>query len=224
MINCVIVDDEPIAAEIIEDYVIKTDELDLIKTFNSPTQALKFINTDHSISLLFLDINMPNINGIEFLKLLERPIDIIFTTAYGEYAVESYSLGAIDYLLKPIRYSRFLQAIQKFISLTDQSTVSDYLIVKSGYQYKKISIADILYIKSDSNNVKIILKHDEIISVLNLKDLEQKLSSSKFIRVHRSYIVSLKHVESFDNDFVKILNKQIPISKTYQENLKKYIL
>ncbi|WP_299524048.1 LytTR family DNA-binding domain-containing protein [Winogradskyella sp.] len=223
--TCIIIDDEPLAVDLLESYVSKVENLKLIGTFNNPLDALKLLR-ETSVDVLFLDIQMPEITGVEFKKIIRPEVKVIFTTAYSEYALESYDLNAVDYLLKPITFQRFLQAVEK----VQEKTVSiqpddgiDYLFVKTEYRHQKIVFSDILYLKGLSDYVAIQTKEGKVLTLQNMKDFEQILPKNKFIRVHKSYIVSLEHIEFIERNRIVIEGEYIPIGATYKDAFWKQI-
>lgn len=217
--KCIIIDDEPLAINLLESYVSKIEDLELIGAFNNPLDALKLLR-ESSVDLLFLDIQMPEITGVEFKKIINPDIKVIFTTAYSEYALESYDLNAVDYLLKPITFQRFLQAIEKVqeknITVSEEATV-DYLFVKTEYRHQKLFFSNILFFKGLSDYVAIQTKDGKVLTLQNMKDFAQILPKNKFIRVHKSYIVSLEHIEFIERNRIVIDGEYIPIGATYKD-------
>ena len=223
--TCIIIDDEPLAVNLLESYVSKVEDLKLIGTFNNPLEALKLLR-ETSVDVLFLDIQMPEITGVEFKKIINPEVKVIFTTAYSEYALESYDLNAVDYLLKPITFQRFLQAIEKVQDKTVSIQANDgidYLFVKTEYRHQKLFFSDILYLKGLSDYVAIQTKEGKILTLQNMKDFEKVLPKHKFIRVHRSYIVSLEHIEFIERNRIVIQGEYIPIGATYKDDFWKQI-
>lgn len=217
--TCIIIDDEPLAIELLSAYVSKTDDLELLATFNNPLEALKIIR-ENTIDTLFLDIQMPEITGVEFKKIINPDVNVIFTTAYSEYALESYDLNAVDYLLKPITFQRFLQAVEK-VKLKSTSkkleATQDYIFVKTEYRHQKLFYKDIFFLKGLSDYVAIQTKDGKVLTLQNMKEFEQILPKSKFIRVHKSYIVSLEHIEFIERNRIVIQGEYIPIGATYKD-------
>ncbi len=217
--TCIIIDDEPLAVKLLESYVAKIEDLELVGTFNNPLEALKLLR-ESSVDVLFLDIQMPEITGVEFKKIINPEVKVIFTTAYSEYALESYDLNAVDYLLKPITFQRFLQAVEK---IKEKSTTvqientPNYIFVKTEYRHQKLGLSDILYLKGLSDYVAIQTKENKVLTLQNMKDFEQILPKSKFIRVHKSYIVSLEHIEFIERNRIVIEGEYIPIGATYKD-------
>ena len=223
--RCLVIDDEPTALEIIKDYVEKVPFLDCAGTFRDPLEALNFIQKK-PIDLIFLDINMPDLTGIQFLKSLESQPLVIFTTAYSKYALESYDYDAVDYLLKPIEFDRFLKAVNKAFkqcqiktsSLMPFAKDSDFILIKSGTEYYKMKLSDILYVRGTGNYVTFVTRKKEILSLLTMKDVSETLSSKMFFRIHKSYIINFSHVDLIENDQVKINNEFIPVGDHYRES------
>jgi DNA-binding LytR/AlgR family response regulator len=220
MISCIAIDDEPLALKIIEEYAAKIPFLQLQKTFTNPDDANEFLN-NNDINLLFLDIEMPDITGLQFYKSLTKKPLVIFTTAYSEYAVEGFNVDAIDYLLKPIEYDRFLKAVYKvneyteFLSSQEMQMASIFL--KVDYQLMKINLKEIELIEGLDDYIRIHLKPKPVLTLMTLKSLQAKLPSTEFIRIHRSYIVPINKIESFGKNKVKVAGKDIPIGSSYTE-------
>ncbi|RZS92572.1 LytR/AlgR family response regulator transcription factor [Aquimarina brevivitae] len=223
-IHCIIVDDEPTARDILETHLAKIDRLTVVASCPSAVEAFNIIN-QKKIDLIFLDINMPGITGISFAKSINRAIKIIFTTAYREYAIEGFDLQAVDYLLKPISFERLLQAVntyfetnQKALNSPEQEpTASDFIFVRSERRMKKINFKDILYIESYSDYLKIHCRENTIVTRENISTIEAKLNQQDFIRTHRSFIISIKHIDSYTNEEIVIENKSIPVSRSYKD-------
>jgi two-component system LytT family response regulator len=223
--RCLIIDDEPKALEILSDYIEKAPDLRLAGMFRDPLEALNFFQ-DNPVDLLFLDINMPDLSGIQFLNSLrEKPL-VIFTTAYSEYALESYDYDAVDYLLKPIEFDRFLKAVNKARQrclMKDKSAISfngdsDYIFIKSGKDYYKLKTREILYIRGTGNYLTFVTPNKEILSLLTMKKALEILPE-KFFRIHKSYIINFDHVDLIDNDEVRIKDNRIPIGDVYRDGL-----
>lgn len=227
-IRCLVVDDEPLAIRLLEKHISQVESLEIVATCNSAIKAFEILNTQ-TIDLMFLDIKMPHLTGIDFLKSLKSPPKTIFTTAYRDFALESYDLEIVDYLLKPITFERFLKAIDKFTRLSSQvfpevqkeTIVSDYIVVKSGNKHHKIVLNDILYIESLKDYIQIHLVNDsKIISKYTLVDIEKELISYNFLRVHRSYIINTSKITAFStNDIDLNHNKEIPIGASYKDTI-----
>ena len=229
--TCAIIDDEPLAAELLASYAQKTTFLELVGTYNSAIEAMKVIRTT-PVDLLFLDIQMPELSDLEFATILSPKTMIVFTTAFDRYAVESYKVNAIDYLLKPIAYDAFLHSANKALQMletrsTQKSVKSEerFFYVKSEYKLIRILIDDILYIEGQKDYVKIRLAAPQksVNCLMNMKALEDYLPQQDFMRVHRSYIVNLKRVEAIDRLRVVIGDTFIPISDTYKDAVTQFI-
>ncbi|MFN8296844.1 MAG: LytTR family DNA-binding domain-containing protein [Chitinophagales bacterium] len=220
MIQCIAIDDEPLALELISTYCEEVEFIQLQKTFTKTSEALKYMQSN-PIDLLFLDIQMPDISGIDFYKNLEDKTMVIFTTAYSEYAVEGFNLNAVDYLLKPYELERFRKAVNRakeFYDYTAKETnETNYIFVRADYSLIKIDCNDILYIESIDDYLRIHLSGKKPVMTLStLKAIEDKLPSSNFIRVHRSYIVALNKIESVRGKNIQLPLAEIPISNKYE--------
>jgi len=227
--KCVIIDDEPLAVDLLKDFVSKVDSLELISTFNNAIDAVSFIN-QNNVDLIFLDIQMPHFSGIEFLNTIEKKPLIIFTTAYSDYAVEGFNLGAVDYLVKPIPFHRFLKSVvraQQVLNppavqaISENTTVpeleQDFMFVRAEYENVKMNFSDILFIEGLKDYVKIYTTDNKfILTLISLIKLENLLFSKGFSRIHRSYIINIKHVKSIQKNKVLISDKRIPISESYK--------
>jgi two-component system LytT family response regulator len=227
MMNCIIIDDEPLAREGLADYVREIDFLHLIGTCENPVQLIKLLD-QHPTDLLFLDIQMPKMNGLDFLKVVQNPPMIIVTTAFPSYALESFQLNVMDYLLKPITFDRFLKSVNKardYYKLITNSLQAnsrkeppvDYFFIKCGTKYEKIQFDDILYVEGMQNYISIYTRKGKFITMLLLKNLEENLDSKSFIRVHKSYIVSISKIEGIEGNNIYIQSYRIPISRNYRE-------
>ena len=228
-INCAIIDDEPLAAGLLESYVKKTPYLNLLGTYNSAITAMKDLR-DNPAHILFLDIQMPELSGIEFAKILPKETKIIFTTAFPQYAIEGYKVSALDYLLKPISYEDFLKACDKgleWFSITQkQDTYREdrFMFVKSDYKLLRVCLDDILYIEGLKDYVRIHLNTGEkIMSLMSMKKLEDYLPRPEFLRTHRSYIVRMPEVRSIDRFRIVFGETFIPISDNYKEEVQQYL-
>ena len=217
-LKCVIVDDEPMAREIIETYIAKIPNLDLTASCKNAAEAILFAQ-ENEVDLFFLDINMPEISGLSLAKIIHKKVQIIFTTAYREFAIDGFNLNVVDYLLKPISFDRFLQAVQRVAQseITENST--DFMFVRSDRKMVKIDFNTILYIESLSDYVKIFTSEKTIVIRETISSLEEKLPVKKFIRIHRSFIISLQNITSYTNEFIEINQKALPISRSYKESV-----
>lgn len=225
--NCIIVDDEPLAQNLIDGFVKKVPFLTLKAKCKSAFEATEALH-NNEIDLIFLDIHMPDLSGIEFIKNMEKSVLIIFTTAYSDYAIQGFEHNAVDYLLKPISFERFVKAANRAYEMYKHKTNSadnskEYIFVKADYKSVKINFDDILYIEGLKDYIKIITKEKTVLTLMRMKKIEEKLPSDKFIRVHRSYIISLKNIESVKKSNVQIGTKNIPVSDLYRDNFLKII-
>jgi len=227
--NCVIIDDEPAAIDVLEFHLSSIPFVELKKAFRDPLDALEYL-PEHKIDLIFLDINMPKLSGISFPKFLQNPPLIIFTTAYSEYALESYNLKAVDYLLKPIEFNRLLQAVMKAKQLLDKNSsittssseippdISEQTIfIKSGSEFHQLFIQNIKYIESEGNYVTFHSDNRPILARYKISEVLELLPKEYFTRIHRSYIIALKHIETVKKHAVVIDAREIPISGNYRE-------
>lgn len=221
MLNCIIIDDEELARALLKSYVDKLDFLISIGEFENPLEALSMLKTER-IDVIFLDIQMPQLRGTDFAKLVPAQTRIIFTTAYSEYALNGFELNAIDYLLKPITFERFLTAVSKVQSTSEvNSNTAKTITVKSGYDLHKVNLADIQYIKSDSEYVTFYTVNGKIMVYQSLKSLEDSLPESQFMRVHRSYIINKAKVTGLKGRDLLLSGNIIPVSDRYYETVKK---
>ncbi|WP_160139951.1 LytR/AlgR family response regulator transcription factor [Chryseobacterium sp. c4a] len=216
MINCIIVDDEPLAATLLENHISKIDYLKLIGKAENALEAYKLLQ-NQTVDLMFLDIQMPHFNGIDFLKSLSQKPKTIFTTAYREFAVEGFELEAVDYLLKPITFERFFKAVERVLrNITDSK--DDFIILKIEGMHRKLPLSDIVYMESQGNDIKITLStHENFISKSKITDLEFLLSSKGFIRIHRSFIINTAFVTAFNNHEIHLGSYQIPVGRSYKQ-------
>lgn len=228
-ISCAIIDDEPLAAGLLESYVKKTPYLTLIGTYNSAVTAIKDLR-ENPVQLLFLDIQMPELSGIEFAKILPKETKIIFITAFNQYAIDGYKVNALDYLLKPVSYEDFIQstdkALEYFSSQNKQGNSRDdrFMFVKSDYKLVRVNLDDILYIEGLKDYVRIYLRTDEkIMSLMSMKKLEEYLPQPEFLRVHRSWIVHMPEVSTIDRFRIVFGDLFIPISDNYKEQVQHYL-
>lgn len=217
-LKCVVVDDEPMAREIIETYIAKTPNLELTASCKNAGEAILFAQ-ENEVDLFFLDINMPEISGLSLAKIIFKKSQIIFTTAYREYAIDGFNLNIVDYLLKPIGFDRFLQAIQKVVVLEIAENNNAFMFVRSDRKMVKIDFNSILYIESLSDYLKIFTTEKTIVIRETISSLEEKLPPKNFIRIHRSFIVSLKNISSYTNEFIEINQKALPVSRSYKESV-----
>jgi len=222
MIKAIGIDDEPPALKVIENFCEGVDFIDLQKTFTKPTEALKYLER-YPVDLLFLDINMPSLSGIEFYKQLKQPTMVIFTTAHIEYAVEGFNLNAIDYLLKPYTPERFTQAVNKakeFFNYQHQAeNTQAFFFIRADYSLIKINYADIIYIEGLDDYLKIHMQNQKsVVARMTMKAIQEKLPQKDFIRIHRSYIIPFSKIESVRNKTIYIDGKEFSIGSSYEEN------
>jgi len=220
MIQAIAIDDEPLALEVIKSHAAKVSFLDLKATFESATEALPFLQ-QNPVELVFLDINMPDITGLDFAKLLPASSAFIFTTAYSDYAVDAFQLNALDYLLKPIDLHRFVQACQKaHRAVTQTEPVSDFLFVKDGYHWVRVTVADLLYVESDGNYLTFKEKNRKTLTRMTLTEAQGMLPGQHFFKIHKSYLVNLNHIQKIERHQVSIANgDEVPLAGTYREPL-----
>ncbi|MBW1295220.1 LytR/AlgR family response regulator transcription factor [Aquimarina litoralis] len=228
MIKTVIVDDEPLAREGLSNYAKEVDFLTIIDTCENPLELVEILDSQ-TVDLIFLDIQMSKMNGIDFLKITKNLPMVIITTAYPSYAIEGFRLNVLDYLLKPITFDRFVQAVQKakeqFILKSDKKEVLDsYFFVKCEHKYEKIYFDEILYIQGLQNYVAIHTTKGKHITLLNLKDIEGKLDPLHFMRVHKSYIIAITKIETVVSHEIKIQNTLIPLSRNYRDQVLKTVV
>jgi DNA-binding LytR/AlgR family response regulator len=232
-LRCAIIDDEYLARQYIRDYVKRIPFLDLKGDFNSPLKAIEMIKSGE-VDLIFLDIQMPDITGLDFLKILDNPPMVIFTTAYKEYAIEGYELNATDYLLKPFSFERFFQAVNKALeihsnrdksgfaepSVTEQTQLLDqHIIVRADRKLYKINYEDLIYIEGQKAYVSFNTVERRITALAAMKVLEENLPAGQFIRIHKSYIVSVKKIESLEGNMIEIGGEKLPVGKSYRSRV-----
>jgi two-component system LytT family response regulator len=240
MIRCLIVDDEPLALHILEDYISKIPFLQLVKATTNPIEALTIVQ-DKGADLVFLDVQMPELSGIQFLRIANGKAKVILTTAYPQYALEGYELDVIDYLLKPIAFDRFFKAVQKAQTIMQppvvaeakpvqaepqqqqQDFLSDFIFVKTEHKIQKVYLNNILFIEGLKDYISIFTPAERIITLQNMKKMEDALPAKYFIRVHKSYIVSVNKIDSIERSRIFIGDKIIPVGDTYREEFFKVI-
>ena len=229
--NCIIIDDEPIAIRVISSYIDKFEEFKIVGGFTNAIEALKVLH-QQQVDLLFLDIQMPGINGLDFIKSITKPPKVIFTTAFRNYAADAFEVDALDYLVKPIPFERFLKAINKFLDLQKRTETTqnmgnenDFIVLKSEKKNHKIRVNDILYIESLDDYIRVHTKQDKLVCYSRLKTLENELCGYNFmVRVHRSFIVNLKSIKAYNHFSIDIANRQIPIGRSYKESTLKRLI
>lgn len=240
ILKCIAVDDEPLALDIIADYVAKVPFLELVKRTESAIEAMQIVQ-EGNIDLVFLDIQMPELTGIQFLKIAGNKASYILTTAYSQYALESYDLNVSDYLLKPIAFDRFYKAVEKVRNQRQKQdspaavvpepvaapvatpSIQDFIFVKTEHKIQKIELDDILYIEGLKDYISIFTKNERVITLQNMKKMEETLPKKDFIRVHKSYIIAVDKIESIERSRIAIAGKTIPVGDTYRDAFFKLI-
>lgn len=223
-IKCIIVDDEPLAIKLIEKHLSQIDAIEVVTTCNNAIKAFEILNKQ-KIDLMFLDIKMPTMTGLEFIRSLNNPPKTILTTAYRDFALEGFELGVVDYLLKPITFERFFKAINKFlIDFSKEETYSakvekeEFLVIKSGIKNHRIKTNDILYIESDKDYIKIMLiDKSHITSKFKISDIDEDLNKDRFLRIHRSFIINSTKITAFTINEIEVNGIEIPIGASYKE-------
>ncbi len=218
--TAIAIDDEPKALEVIEIHASKIPFLDLKATFTDAFEAIPYLQ-NNKIDLIFLDIKMPDISGIEFVHCLQKVPMVIFTTAYSEYAVQGFELDALDYLLKPFSLARFMKACNKALAIKQlkEGEERDFIFIKTGYEEEKVFFDDILYIEAEGNYLTFMLKNGKLLSRQTMSDILQVLPEKLFVRIHRSYIIAYSKVEKIARQTVSIQGIEIPIGASYEDNL-----
>lgn len=234
IIRCMVVDDKPLAVDILTNYIAKISDLTLVFSSTNPLEALEYV-MKNEVDLIFLDIQMPQLNGVQFMKIVQGKTKVILTTAYAEFALDGFENDAIDYLLKPISFERFYKSVQKAQhyfnavvtkpSPEDNPTIKDqeFIFVKTEYKLIKINIDDILYIEGLQNYISIYTKNEKVISLQNIKRMEEQLPNHKFIRVHKSYVVAINKIDSIERSRLYIGDATIPLGDTYRDHFYKTI-
>jgi DNA-binding LytR/AlgR family response regulator len=230
-LKCIIVDDEPLALALLSDYIGKFSGLELLAATSNPINALQLVKAEPP-DLIFLDMQMPELNGMQFLKILQQRVMVIITTAYGEYALEGYEHHVVDYLLKPIMPDRFIIAVEKAQQrhsathlgslkeqIQDYQGRPDYIFIKTDYRTVKVNLTDIYYLEGARDYVIIHAQNDQILTAQSLKSLEEQLPVDQFIRVHKSYVISLSKVNYIERNRIAIKDQLIPVSDSYKNNL-----
>lgn len=228
MLKCTVIDDEPLAIQLLENHIQKVPFLQLVSTYNNPMEAMINFNSN-PVDLIFLDIQMPQLNGVQFMQLLQNRAQVIITSAYQEYAFEGFEHNVIDYLLKPIAFERFYKAVEKAYNLKNPTQKLDrspdifpatggYIFVKVETKMVRVELDDILFIEGLKNYVSIYTKTQRIVTLQVMKQLEEVLPANRFVRVHKSYIVALDKINSIEKQEILIKDRIIPIGNTYQEN------
>jgi DNA-binding LytR/AlgR family response regulator len=234
--NCLAIDDEPLALNIITEFAGRIDYVNLIATCTNPLEALKILNKNE-IDLIFLDIQMPNITGLELIKSIDKIPLFIFTTAFPNYALEGFELNAIDYLLKPFSFDRFFKAVNKAYEITtlrknkinlsfqepESRDHKEYLMVKVEYRTVKVFLDDILYIEGLKDYVKIYLGKKPVLTKSTMKNIEEKLPPGNFIRVHKSFVIAVDKIESIENNRILIGDKLIPVGNQFKDDFNNFL-
>ena len=223
MINCVIIDDEPLAREGMSSYVREVDFLRLTAVCENPLELTGVLD-QNPVDLLFLDIQMPKMNGLDFLKVVQNPPIVIITTAYPTYAIEGFQLNVLDYLLKPITFDRFFKSVAKakdyyHLITRVNDPAAGYFFIRCGSKYEKIHFSQILYIEGMQNYITLYTEKGKYVTLLYLKNLEESLDARSFIRVHKSYIVSIDKIEAIEGNEILIQSHRIPMSRNYREKV-----
>lgn len=227
MIKCIIVDDEPLAIQLIESYVEQLDGIQTLSSFQNPLEAVNFTRSN-DIDLIFLDIQMPELNGLDVAKILDKDINVIFTTAFPNYAVEGFEVQAVDYLVKPISFIRFVEAVNRLLEQQQQTTENtpaqaDYLFVKTEYRLKKIDLNDIIYLKGMGDYCAIVMTDSKVMTLEKLKSFVARLPSKTFCRVHKSYIVAIDRIDYIEKSRIHIDDQIIPIGSTFESQFMKLL-
>jgi two-component system, LytTR family, response regulator len=218
-INCIAIEDEPLALKKLTGFINKIEYLSLSKTFDNAIEAISYLK-ENSIDLIFLDIQMEEFTGIQFLETIKQRPKIIITTAYDKYAVKGYEFDVADYLLKPFTFERFVQAVEKvFNNITERLTIasSDYIFVKTEYRLEKIKVSEILYIEGMNEYLRIVTENKKVMTLQNFKSMEEMLPKNNFLRIHKSFIVAIDKIESIERNRIKIQKMIIPVSDSYKE-------
>lgn len=235
MIRCVVVDDKPLAIDILNDYIGKIPDLTLVFSSTNPLEALDYV-MKNEVDLIFLDIQMPQLNGVQFMKIINEKCQIIITTAYAEYALDGFENNAVDYLLKPVSFERFYKAAHKAmrhfniaepikptVTYEPAKTQNDFIFVKTEYKLVKIYTDEILFVEGMQNYVAIHTQTEKILTLQNLKQTEEQLPKKQFIRIHKSYIIAIKKIISIERSRVYIGDATLPLGDVYKENFYKLI-
>jgi len=228
-IRCIVIDDEPLAIEIIESYIEKIPYVELAGKFSNAIDALQYLKSN-KVDLMLLDIQMPELTGIQLMKVLDNPPQVIFTTAFDNYAIKSYELDAVDYLLKPIEFDRFLKAIEKSwkriersqsveVNKVEQGVPKDtFIFIKTEHRVQRVEISEILYIEGMKNYLRVVTRTDKFMTLQNFKSICELLPVNQFIRVHKSFVVAVDKIDSIERSRIKIGKQLIPIGDTYKKD------
>ncbi len=228
--KCLVIDDEPLARDLMRSHIEKLENFEVIEECSDAMKALHALQ-NHSVDLMFMDIQMPQITGIEFLKTLKHPPKVIITTAFREYALDGFELDVVDYLLKPITFERFLKSINKYYQIFQEEANSEqsinlaipnedaFIYVKENKKVIKIHLNEIIYIEGLSEYVQIFTRDKKIITKTSMSNMEEKLPSAGFLRIHKSYIISLAKIEAFTSGSIEVTGKEIPIGRSYKNSV-----
>lgn len=227
-LNCIIIEDEPLAVKVLSDYISQVPFLTLQGSFKDAILAIEYLH-EHSPDLIFLDIHLPKLKGMEFLKTLNHPPAVIITTAYHQYAVEGFDLNVCDYLLKPFEFERFLKAVNKANASQKEKIIEtqeqkDFIFVNVQKKKVKVLFADILYIESQREYIKIVTEKNTLISKMSTHEIEALLPPALFKRIHRSFIVSLNKIDSYTSELVELNDISIPIGRGYREVIERFFV
>jgi DNA-binding LytR/AlgR family response regulator len=222
-LTCAIIDDEYLARQYIRDYIERLPFLDLVGDYNSPLLIMDELKRN-AIDILFLDIQMPDITGIDFLKILNPQPYIILTTAYKEYALEGYEHNVVDYLLKPFSFDRFLKAINKVVDMVEKERIGrTYMTIRADRKLYKINYDDLIYIEGQRAYVTFHTTQKKITALISMKELEEKLPRDQFIRIHKCFIVSIKYLESLEGNMIEICGKKLAVGNSYRDQVEKIL-
>ncbi|HOZ15815.1 MAG TPA: response regulator transcription factor [Tenuifilaceae bacterium] len=228
-IRCIVIDDEPLAIEIIESYIEKIPYVELAGKFSNAIDALQYLKSN-KVDLMLLDIQMPELTGIQLMKVLDNPPQVIFTTAYDNYAIKSYELDAVDYLLKPIEFDRFLKAIEKSwkriergqsveVNKVEQTSSKDtFIFIKTEHRVQRVEISEILYIEGMKNYLRVVTRTDKFMTLQNFKSICELLPVNQFMRVHKSFVIAVDKIDSIERSRIRIGKQLIPIGDTYKKD------
>ncbi|HVX50321.1 MAG TPA: LytTR family DNA-binding domain-containing protein [Chitinophagaceae bacterium] len=224
LIRCIVVDDEPLPVKLLADYVFKTQGLDLVLKTTHVLEALQYVQ-DGKADIVFLDIQMPELTGMQFIKIIRGACQVILTTAYSEYAAESYEHDVTDYLLKPVTYERFSIAVQKAKKKLEQEMLqgttplpkNDYIFVKTEYRIQKINFSDVLYIEAMRDYIAFHTKAGKVLSLDSMRNMEEVLPAEAFLRIHKSYIINIKNIDFIERGKIVVNNQYLPVGDTYKD-------
>ncbi|GGA98207.1 LytR/AlgR family response regulator transcription factor [Puia dinghuensis] len=226
-IRCLLVDDEPLAVQLLQKHIAQLPFFEVAGVCSNAVQALEVLN-HQTIDLLFLDIRMPQLSGLELLKNLHRPPRTILTTAYREYALDGFDLDVVDYLLKPVTFDRFFKSVERYLRMNNQPLTSvlsssepQFIYLKSGYKYFKVDLRHIVYVESRKDYIRVVTKEKVIVSKYRLSDLEKELEGKGFLRIHRSHVVNLLHVSAFSASELEVGETMLPIGESYKVMVEK---